>query len=71
MVWMYVKILHFETCLALLQYKRNYHFLFRVNCDADGWTLAVNKEPLYPTFFHILPLSEVTNVQIIGDITVR
>jgi hypothetical protein len=45
--------------------------LFRVSCNSDGWNLVVNKDAPYPTFFHILPTSQITNVQISGDMTVR
>jgi hypothetical protein len=44
---------------------------FRIGCDADGWTLAYNKELPYPTFFHVSPVSEVVSVQIDGDIAIR
>ncbi len=45
--------------------------MLRASCDSDGWNLAVNKEKPYPTFFHILPASQIISVEVIGDITVR
>jgi hypothetical protein len=45
--------------------------MFRASCDSDGWNLAVNKEKPYPTFFHILPASQIISVEVTGDITVR
>ncbi len=31
----------------------------------------MNKEKPYPTFFHILPASQIISVEVTGDITVR
>jgi hypothetical protein len=45
--------------------------MFRASCDSDGWNLVVNKEKPYPTFFHILPASQIISVEVTGDITVR
>jgi hypothetical protein len=45
--------------------------MFRASCDSDGWNLLVNKEKPYPTFFHILPASQIISVEVTGDITVR
>ena len=45
---------------------------FRIECDPDGWTLRVNNDVPYDTFYHFeeFPLDEVVNVEIFGGGTV-
>ena len=42
---------------------------FRVECDIDGWTLRVNNEDSYETFYHLegIAIEDIVSVEIIGD----
>ena len=46
-----------------------YFLCFRVECDIDGWTLRVNNEDSYETFYHLegLAIEDIVSVEILGD----
>ena len=46
-------------------------FFSRIQCDADGWVLQTNKDPSYPTYFHLFPPGQVQSLQLLGDMKVR
>ena len=56
-----------QLCLELINVYNDY----RVSCDADSWILDVNKKILFPFYSHIIPLYDISNVQIGGDVRVR
>ena len=41
-----------------------------IQCDEDGWALAVNDEPPYPTFFHQFSPNLIENLMIKGKIEI-
>ena len=45
--------------------------LCRLKCDEDGWVLQVNDEIPYPHYIHPVPLTNITTIEVIGDIEVR
>ena len=51
---------------TLQMMKRKYWTDFRITCDEDGWVLAVNKDPPYPTFPHLFSLGAIEQVSING-----
>ena len=50
----------------------NAHFFLssRIKCDSDGWVLQTNKDPSYPTYFHLFPPGQVQSLQLLGDMKV-
>ena len=45
---------------------------FRIECDIDGWTLKVNNDESYETFYHYegQSLDDIVSVDIFGDAVV-
>ena len=43
---------------------------FRIGCDEDGWTLQVNDEPSYGTFFHLFSSSYVKGLKLKGKVDI-
>ena len=52
------------------EFECHFYILFRFECDEDGWSLTVNDEPPYPTFFHQFSPTLIQNLMIKGKIEV-
>ena len=49
---------------------RDEPFVVRISCDQDGWVLKINSEDNYPHFFHILPQTTITTLDVTGDVEI-
>ena len=66
-------LLHYLIKLNILS---NTFFLilpvfFRLICDGDGWAVQCNEEPAYSHYLHIIPIENITHLQIKGDVSLR
>lgn len=46
-------------------------FVLNLSCDQDGWILQINNEPSYLTVLHAVPVDNLTEIRVTGDIVVN
>ena len=46
-------------------------FVLNLSCDQDGWILQINNEPSYLTVLHDVPVDNLTEIRVTGDIVVN
>jgi len=45
-------------------------FIITVRCDEDGWSLQSNDDEPYPHFLHIIPVNNITRLEVKGNLEV-